>query len=200
MIDFNYSLKTKRLIIRAYKESDFEAWKKSCTVVKKAQNKWDRGPVHKSALTKAIFKKLLAQHKKHRKQDIYYNFIAFDRRTGDIVGHSALMDITRNVFQNATMGYGVLNLYWGQGFGKEIVKATMEIAFSELSLHRVEAGIDPRNRKSIALSKSCGLRREGLSKKRIFLGGEWKDMAIFAMTADEMGFEVKPSGPKGTLR
>ena len=200
MIDINYMKKTKRLVIRPYNLNDYDSWKKAFSSVQKAQNQWDKGPRDISELTKSNFRKILSQQKKHRSDDVFYDLIAFDKKSEEIVGFSALMDITRNVFQNAYLGYGVLNTKWGKGYGKEIVKATMQIAFSEIDLHRVEAGIEPKNKRSIALAKSCGMRREGLSKRRLYLGGEWKDMAIYAMTADEMGFKGHTGKPTGARR
>lgn len=99
------------------------------------------------------------------------------------------MDISRAVFQNAYLGYGVLSTKWGKGYGKEMVKAIMEIAFKTLKIHRVEAGIEPANKRSIALAKSLKMRREGLSKRRLFLNNEWLDMVIYAMTSEEMGIK-----------
>ena len=61
------------------------------------------------------------------------------------MGFCSLMDISRAVFQNAYLGYGVLSPYWGQGYGKEIVRAVMDIGFKELGIHRLEAGIEDGN-------------------------------------------------------
>ena len=64
--------------------------------------------------------------------------------------------------------------------------AAIKFAFNELKLHRVEAGIEPSNKRSIALVKSLGLRREGLSKRRLFLNDQWLDMSIYALTKEEI--------------
>ena len=187
MLDINFEKKTKRLILRPYRESDYEVWKETFSNLPKPKNRWDKGPRDKKDLTKAKFKKVLSTQKKNRDSDVFYDFIAFDKKTGEIVGFASLMDISRAVFQNAYLGYGVLSTKWGKGYGKEMVKATMEIAFKTLKIHRVEAGIEPANKRSIALAKSLKMRREGLSKRRLFLNNEWLDMIIYAMTSEEMG-------------
>lgn len=68
-----------------------------------------------------------------------------------------------------------------------MVNGVLEIAFKALKLHRVEAGIEPQNKRSLSLAKSIGMRREGLSKRRLFLDKKWLDMAIYAITAEEKG-------------
>jgi ribosomal-protein-alanine N-acetyltransferase len=49
----------------------------------------------------------------------------------------------------------------------------------------LEAGISPDNRKSIKLAKKVGFRKEGRSKRRLFLNSEWKDFMIYALTSEE---------------
>jgi len=95
------------------------------------------------------------------------------------------MDISRGIFQNAYLGYSVLNSYWGQGFGKELAKCAIKIGFTELELHRIEAGIAPNNIRSVRLAESLGMRKEGLSKRRLLLNNEWSDMLIYAITVEE---------------
>jgi ribosomal-protein-alanine N-acetyltransferase len=96
-----------------------------------------------------------------------------------------IMDITRNIFQNGYIGYHLLNNYWGNGYGKEIARAMLKVAFNHLELHRVEAAVDPHNIRSIKMLKSVGFRKEGRSKRRLFLKGHWKDMMIYAMTKED---------------
>ncbi len=187
MLDENFKKKTKRLVLRPYRESDFIKWKEAFSIAPKAKNRWDEGPRPLDELTKSKFKKVLSTQKKNRNDDVFYDFIAFNKKSGDITGFVSLMDISRTVFQNSYLGYGVLSPHWGKGYGKEMVKGVLEIAFKVLKLHRVEAGIEPQNKRSISLAKSIGMRREGLSKRRLFLNKKWLDMAIYAITAEEMG-------------
>ena len=152
-----------------------------------AQNRWDSGPMGKSDLTKSKFKKILSTQKKNIKSDSYYDFIAFDKKNGQIIGHVSIMDISRGIFQNGYLGYGVLSHNWGKGYGTEMSKAAFEIAFKTLKLHRLEAGIEPSNKRSIALAKSLNMRKEGVSKRRLFLNEKWVDIALYAITTEEFG-------------
>jgi ribosomal-protein-alanine N-acetyltransferase len=112
----------------------------------------------------------------------------------------ALMDISRGVFQNAYLGYRVFNSYWGQGFGKELASAGLSVAFSDLRLHRVEAGISPANRRSIFLARSMGLRKEGMKKRALFLNGKWQDIVIYAVTCEDLGLKYRGDVAKISAR
>lgn len=186
-MDSSFKKRTKRLVLRPYHLDDYDVWRETFLNLNRPRNKWDQGPRDKKDLTKAKFKKILDTHKKNRENDIFYDLIAFEKKSGRIIGFSALMDVSRAIFQNAYLGYSILNLYWENGFGKEMVKSTLKIGFKDLQIHRIEAGIGLGNKRSIALVKSLGMRREGLSKRRLYLNNQWLDMVIYAMTAEEIG-------------
>ena len=119
---------TKKFVLRPYKESDFNLWQDTFLSLPKSKNKWDKSPRSKALLSKAKFRKILNTQKKNAQADKIYDFIGFEKKTGKIVGFSSLMDINRGVFQNAYLGYGILNPYWGQGYGKEMVLETIKFA------------------------------------------------------------------------
>ena len=101
------------------------------------------------------------------------------------------MDLSRGVFQNAYLGYRLFNKHWNKGYGKEMVRASFCMAFENLKLHRLEAGIDPRNRRSILLARSVGMRKEGLKKRALFLNGKWQDIVIYSITCEEVGVKFR---------
>ena len=159
MIESNFELKTKRLIIRPYRASDYQVWKDTYLNLPPQKNQWDSSARTKEQTTKSKFKAILANQAKNRKKDHFYDFTAFKKTTGEIVGHVSLMDLSRGVFQNAFLGYSVFSPHWGKGYGKEMVNAIITLAFKTLNLHRLEAGIAPANKRSIALAKSLGDRK-----------------------------------------
>jgi len=179
--------KTKSLIVRPYQASDYLAWKQAFSTTPPKQNTWDKDERTPDELTRANFTQLLKEQKNLRTKDVFYTFGVFRKKDGALVGSVNLMDVTRHVFQNAYLGYRIFNRYWGQGFGKEAVAAAMDIAFKDLNLHRLEAAVEPKNKRSIALAKSIGLRKEGLSKKRLLLRGKWVDLLLFVTTTEDQG-------------
>lgn len=176
--------KTKRLTIRPLEKFDHVNWQQAHENRNPAQNEWDESPWKDSELTLAKFKKLINEQEKLAKQDKYYHFGIFLNEDGRLIGFVNLMDISRGVFQNAYLGYIIFNPYWGHGFAQEAIAAAKEISFKKLKLHRLEAGIAPKNKASINAIKKQGFQKEGLSKKRLYLNKKWQDMAIYAMTKE----------------
>lgn len=192
MIDSSFEKQTERLILRLYRQTDHEMWRETYSTLPNAQNRWDNGPQPLEKLTMGAFKKVLDNQEKDSSADRFYCLNAFEKDSGSLIGQFSLMDISRVIFQNAYLGYAIYSPYWRKGYGKEAVSAMFDVAFNTLKLHRVEAGIEPHNKRSIALVKSLNMRREGLSKRRLFFRGKWVDMVIYAITVEDLGLEARP--------
>ncbi len=178
--------KTKRLVLRPLEMTDYENWAQAYSCLKPAQNEWDETNWVDSELTKKKFKELLKLQNKQSQQDHNYDFGIFRKDDGVLVGTVRLMDVSRGIFQNAYLGYRIFNIYWGQGYAQEACKAAMSIAFKDLKLHRIEAGISPANKRSIKTAKAIGLRKESLSKRRLFVNKKWVDVLLYALTKEEI--------------
>jgi len=183
---------THRLIIRPLKAGDFTAWKSAWINAPSSRGKFDHAQSPSFEITRSAFLGMLRRQKKNRRADHFFDFAIFERKTGAFIGSTALMDVSREVFQNAYIGYWIFNTHWGKGLAKEAVNATIDIAFHDLLLLRIEAGIDPGNRRSLHLARALGMRREGRSARRLFLKGEWRDMMIYALTSEERGVRWEP--------
>ena len=190
-------LVTKRLEIRPYAHSDFKAWVEFWTSMSRQKNEWDiaRKGVQNDLSIKQ-FKQVLKHQNERRTNDSFYDFGVFIRSSGTLVGNVSLMDVSRGVFHNAYMGYSLSNLYWGRGFGKEAVRACIELGFTKIGLHRIEAGISPNNRRSIGLARTLGMRREGRKVQALFLEGRWQDIMVYALTCEDWGLKFNGSKPK----
>ncbi|MGZ3771228.1 MAG: GNAT family N-acetyltransferase [Bdellovibrio sp.] len=177
--------KTKRLILRPLEEIDYENWVQAHSSQLPPQNEWDETNWVEKELTKSKFKELLKVQKQQRLKDHFYEFGIFHKDDGILLGLVSLMDISRGVFQNAYLGYRIYNIYWSHGYAQEACRGAIDIAFKNLHLHRVEAGISPTNKRSIKTAKALGFRKEGVSKKRLFVHKKWTDVLIFALTKEE---------------
>ena len=105
--------------------------------------------------------------------------------TGQLAGVIELQDIYRGNFCNAYLIYYAFAGHNGQGLMTEALQEVIQIAFSKLKLHRLEANIQPANRASRRLAKACGFRKEGLSLRFLKKGGEWRDHERWALLSTE---------------
>ena len=109
------------------------------------------------------------------------------RLTGDdrLVGRISLDNIVRGAWQNATIGYFVDQEHNGRGIATQAVKDAVRFAFKDIGLHRVQAGVMPRNIGSIRVLEKAGFRFEGLSPRYLQINGVWEDHNMYAITLED---------------
>jgi ribosomal-protein-alanine N-acetyltransferase len=173
---------------------DYLQWRNAFLYLQKPKNQYDFSPRTASQLTKSKYRSILKEQNANRECDSYYDFAVFLKSNSTFIGLISVMNVSRGSFQNASFGYRLFHEYWGQGFGKEAAKAGIDIAFRTLKLHRLESGIEISNRPSIALAKSLKMRKEGIRKRYLYLGGRWLSLVYFAINCEEVGirFQGKP--------
>jgi [ribosomal protein S5]-alanine N-acetyltransferase len=86
-------------------------------------------------------------------------------------------------FRSGFLGYYAFAGHERQGLMREGLLLAVHHAFKQLGLHRVEANIQPANRASIALARSCGFSQEGYSPRYLKIGGPWRDHERWARVA-----------------
>ena len=102
-----------------------------------------------------------------------------------LVGRVSLDNVVRGAWQNATLGYFVDHAHNGKGIATEAVRRAVAYAFDEASLHRIQAGVMPRNVRSIRVLEKAGFRFEGVSLKYLQINGVWEDHNMYAVTVEE---------------
>jgi ribosomal-protein-alanine N-acetyltransferase len=115
----------------------------------------------------------------------FETLIARRRRDHALVGYFSVSNIIRGALQSAFLGYGANAAYAGQGYMSEALALVLDQAFGPLGLHRLEANIQPANRRSLALVRRAGFRREGLSPRYLRIAGQWRDHERWAILAEE---------------
>lgn len=92
-----------------------------------------------------------------------------------IIGTVALNNIVWGCFESCYLGYkldvGSLN----RGYMTQAVTAVTRFAFETLHLHRIEANVMPRNRRSLRVLEKCGFREEGIARNYLKINGVWED-------------------------
>lgn len=130
-------------------------------------------------LTPHMFKIYL----RRTQRDDHEGFVICRSDTEAIVGVVNVNNIVRGTFQSASLGYYAAQAHAGQGFMREGLRQVTKHLFAKLGLHRLEANIQPGNAASIALVRSCGFEREGMSPKFLFINGAWRDHERWAVVA-----------------
>jgi ribosomal-protein-alanine N-acetyltransferase len=94
-------------------------------------------------------------------------------------------EIVRGGFQSAYVGYYAFAPFSGAGYMTEGFALALDFAFRGLHLHRVEANVQPDNRKSLALVERLGFVREGFSRRYVKIAGRWRDHVRYAILAED---------------
>ena len=104
---------------------------------------------------------------------------------GDLAGVININEIVRGAFCSGYLGYYAFAPQDGRGYMQAGLARVVGLAFRKYGLHRLEANIQPENRRSIALVRSLGFRKEGYSPRYLKIAGRWRDHERWALTADE---------------
>lgn len=121
---------------------------------------------------------------KERQGPRHYKYFVCDD-ADQICGVINLTEVVRGSFQSGYLGYYALSPHAGKGFMSAGLEQVIERAFGELSLHRLEANIQPKNRRSVELVQRAGFRCEGLSPRYLHIAGRWRDHERWALTLED---------------
>lgn len=119
-------------------------------------------------------------------QDTSYCFLIFLKDTDTVIGEVILSEVVRGNLQSGWIGYFLDQEYNGKGYMSEAVKAIVQHAFSELGLHRIEAGVMPHNISSIKVLLKAGFTQEGIARKNVKIDGVWQDHITLAIIEEDL--------------
>jgi [ribosomal protein S5]-alanine N-acetyltransferase len=123
----------------------------------------------------------IQRHEENRKNDQEYYFGMFQKENDKLIGTISLFHVMRGSLQSAFIGYFLDQHHNGKGYATEAVKALVDYAFEELHLHRIEAGVMPRNMPSQRVLEKAGFHREGIARKNVNINGTWEDHQVLAI-------------------
>ncbi len=112
-------------------------------------------------------------------------FLVCRRDDDAIAGFVNLNNIQRGSMLQATAGWAALAPHHGRGHLTDGLAMVLEVAFTQLRLHRVEADIQPANERSRMLARRSGLSLEGYSPRLVLIDGDWRDHERWAILADD---------------
>ncbi len=102
---------------------------------------------------------------------------------GVVAGDLNLTQVIRGPEESANVGLLVDRDRRGQGVATTAVALACRLAFEELALHRLQAGILPTNLASQKAFIRNGFERIGLARGYLFVDGAWRDHLLFQKLA-----------------
>ena len=69
---------------------------------------------------------------------------------------------------------------------QEAVQKGSDVIFNEMNLHRIEANIMPKNKRSIRVVEKLGFCNEGLSRNYLKICGKWEDHIHMVLLNDKV--------------
>ncbi|MBU3203582.1 GNAT family N-acetyltransferase [Clostridium algidicarnis] len=173
---------SERLVVRPMKEDDFKTIMDSLKGQGTQKNKYDEEELELTdVFTEAFCKETADNLVQYAKNDKAYEFRVFKKDDGSYIGGVIIKTIKRRNFQWAEVGYWLLNQHWNKGYGSEMVKVMIDIAFNELCFHRLEAHINLDNIASQKTAEGAGMKFECIRKGFIFESDVWTDNMIYVI-------------------
>ncbi len=91
------------------------------------------------------------------------------------------MNLKPERYRSGEVFYSLHPTHWGHGYAFEAVKSVVDHGFSNMNLHRIEAGVAVDNLRSIKLLEKLGMTLEGRHRKILPIGGEFSDNFHYAV-------------------
>ena len=110
----------------------------------------------------------------------FYVFRKEDPAT--ILGTVCLYDISRT-YAKADLGYKFASEFHHKGYASEAVEKILDIAFTELNLHRICAHVQEENTPSIRLLTNFGFEKEGICRDYLCIQGNWTNHLQYSLIA-----------------
>jgi ribosomal-protein-alanine N-acetyltransferase len=177
-------LEGKKVAIRPPQARDWQEWallrERSRAFLTPWEPTWPA-----DALARSAYQRRLKRQSLEWRDDEAYSFLAFARDTGGVVGGIGLSNIRRGVAQTGTLGYWVGEPYARRGYMSEATRLSLDFAFGQLGLHRVEAACLPTNAPSRGLLEKVGFQYEGYARGYLRIDGAWRDHVLYAILREE---------------
>ena len=176
----------RRVLLRPLVSTDFEAWREVRRRNVDWLTKWEPRPPEgypSDTTDRSAFSARCGAREREWQLGTGYGFGIFV--DNHLAGEINLSGVQRGPFQNAYVGYWIDQAHAGQGYVPESLVVAARFAFEDVSLHRLQVAIIPRNRNSRRVVEKLGLRDEGVAARYLCINGVWEDHIRFAITAEE---------------
>ena len=147
-------LRTERLVMRGWREDDFDAWAAICADPEVMR--WHGKP---EGLDPIEAWKQMAMWVGHWRLRGFGHWLLEEREGGELVGRAGLYHPAG--FPGIEVGWTVASTHWGKGYAAEAARAACTWGHDELGLGHVISLIEPSNASSIRVAEKLGETVEG---------------------------------------
>lgn len=132
--------------------------------------------------TEIYQRSVLAREYKASLNKEYLRYYVFEKdRPDKVIGTLSFGSITPYPYSSCIIGYRFHRDYTNRGYAKEALAAAINIAFTELPIHRINAYIMPSNIPSIKVIEALGFQYEGTCKDIIKIQDKWESHRLYAL-------------------
>jgi RimJ/RimL family protein N-acetyltransferase len=177
----DYPIETERLRLRPFSEDDLDAvfsYQSRPDVVRYLY--WE--PRTRQEVRGALATKI--ESRAIRSEGDVLALAVELKRTGQVIG-DVILALTSDAHRTAELGYVIHPDHHGNGYAGEAGRVLLRLAFEDLRLHRVVAGLEARNTASARVLEKLGMRREAHFVENEFVKGEWQSAIEYAILARE---------------
>ncbi len=172
------TLQGDKIFMRAPKLEDWKDWS-----AVRAKNQMRLKPYEPSwapdSLSQDFFRRRYQRQKHDWLSDRHYPLLIFNKEEKSLIGGMNINNVCRGAAQFASLGYWIDHEHEGRGLMSEALQLTLELCFSHLNLHRVQASCLPQNKRSKNLLLKNGFVKEGFAKNYLRIDGRWQDHILF---------------------
>ncbi|MCP3942478.1 MAG: GNAT family N-acetyltransferase [Desulfobacteraceae bacterium] len=168
-------LETKRLLLRKFTMSDapdFFEMRSDENIMKYLAR-----PYQKSV---SEAEKMIENSIKSFKEKAGINWVIEEKSLKKFVGYIGFWQLMRESIR-AEIGYALKPAFWGKGIMPEAISKVVQFGFDELSLHGIEANINPGNAGSIRALEKMGFKKEAHFRENFLYDGKYLDSVIYCL-------------------
>ena len=181
MLETRYPVKTARLLLRPYTDSDFDdlyAIQSRPDVTRYLY--W--GPRNRTEVGESLAQRMRLTGFTEEGDGLTLAVVLPE--AGRVIG-DVLLQWTSREHRQGEIGYIFHPDYGGKGYATEAAEVMLEIGFEGLGVHRICGRLDGRNAASARVLARLGMRREAHLRQNELVKGQWTDEVIYAILAEE---------------
>ncbi len=179
MLKPDYPIKTDRLVLRRFTESDLDALHTYHSLPEVARFLlWEARTREESAQSL----KFRMDHPTIEQEGDGVVFAV--EHDGELIGEVNLRWLSAE-HGSGELGFIFDPRHHGHGYAREASVEVLRMGFEQLGLHRIIGRADARNTASAKLMERLGMRKEAHFVKNEIVKGEWTDEVVYAMLAEE---------------